>query len=113
MISDGSCFLRDEHAVNREINEASAVEARAVGMTINCRRQKMRSFEKRDVFAVDLAVDDEFVRLLHAAVYDLMTVDIVFKEDSCLDVVVGIAEHLGIEDVLSCRFFAFRNLLPL
>lgn len=105
MISDGSCFLRDEHAVNREINEASAVEARAVGMTINCRRQKMRSFEKRDVFAVDLAV--------HAAVYDLMTVDIVFKEDSCLDVVVGIAEHLGIEDVLSCRFFAFRNLLPL
>ena len=105
MISDGSCFLRDEHAVNREINEASAVEARAVGMTINCRRQKMRSFEKRDVFAVDLAV--------HAAVYDLMTVDIVFKEDSCLDVVVGIADHLGIEDVLSCRFFAFRNLLPL
>lgn len=105
MISDGSCFLRDEHAVNREINEASAVEARAVGMTVNCRRQKMRSFEKRDVFAVDLAV--------HAAVYDLMTVDIVFKEDSCLDVVVGIAEHLGIEDVLSCRFFAFRNLLPL
>lgn len=99
MISDGSCFLRDEHAVNREINEASAVEARAVGMAINCRRQKMRSFEKRDVFAVDLAV--------HAAVYDLMTVDIVFKEDSCLDVVVGIAEHLGIEDVLSCRFFAF------
>ena len=58
MISDGSCFLRDEHAVNREINEASAVEARAVGMTVNCRRQKMRSFEKRDVFAVDLAVDD-------------------------------------------------------
>lgn len=105
MISDGSCFLRDEHAVNREINEASAVEARAVGMTINCRRQKMRSFEKRDVFAIDLAV--------HAAVYDLMTVDIVFKEDSCLDVVVGIAEHLGIEDVLSCSFFAFRNLLPL
>ena len=105
MISDGSCFLRDEHAVNREINEASAVEARAVGMTVNCRRQKMRSFEKRDVFAVDLAV--------HAAVYDLMTVDIVFKEDSCLDVVVGIAEHLGIEDVLSCSFFSFRNLLPL
>ena len=99
MISDGSCFLRDEHAVNREINEASAVEARAVGMSVNCRRQKMRSFEKRDVFAVDLAV--------HAAVYDLMTVDIVFKEDSCLDVVVGIAEHLGIEDVLSCSFFAF------